>query len=322
MSKSPKSNKHQARAKGKGLHPRSSHNQDYDFKALIEAYPALEEFVKPNAYGNLSVEFGKPEAIRALNRALLKSFYKVGGWKLPEGALCPPIPGRADYIHYIAEMLGIPKPTSKTKKALPKLKMLDIGTGSSGIYCLLAAQIYGWHCVGSDINPVAITNVEKIASKNPDLKPLLNFRKQSNKDRIFGGVVLKGEQFDISICNPPFHPSKEAAEKGSLRKETNLARNRGEKISRYKPKGGPTLNFGGLDQELWYSGGEYVFLRKMIKESKEYANQITWFTSLVSKNENVEPLLDMAEGIGATDCREIEMATGNKVTRVIAWTFS
>jgi len=59
----------------------------------------------------------------------------------------------------------------------------------------------------------------------------------------------------------------------------------------------------------------------MIKESKQFASQIRWFTSLVSKTENVKPLSKLANKAGATQVKVIEMTHGKKQARVLVWTF-
>jgi 23S rRNA (adenine1618-N6)-methyltransferase len=41
-----------------------------------------------------------------LNKAILKAFYKIEYWDIPLHYLCPPIPGRADYLHYTADLLA------------------------------------------------------------------------------------------------------------------------------------------------------------------------------------------------------------------------
>jgi len=88
------------------LHPRSKHINRYDFKKLIEGFPELESFVKPNKFGDESIDFSDPKAVICLNKALLKHHYGIEHWLIPEGYLCPPIPGRADYIHHIADLLS------------------------------------------------------------------------------------------------------------------------------------------------------------------------------------------------------------------------
>ncbi|MGL1933276.1 MAG: 23S rRNA (adenine(1618)-N(6))-methyltransferase RlmF [Desulfotalea sp.] len=330
MSTRDRSNKNQAKPNSKGLHPRNLHNQDYDFPSLVKSYSPLAPYVKKNAYGNISIEFADPLAVKALNTALLKRYYNIVDWDIPEGALCPPIPGRVDYIHYVADLLGLGEPVANMNRTQPKITLLDIGTGANGIYPLLACQIYGWHCVGSDINTQSLDNVSSIIANNPSLKDCFILRRQDDKNNIFEGVIQEGEFFDISVCNPPFHASRDEAIKGSRRKLNNLSRNRSEQTAEHVTKNvatkkstssSPTLNFGGLDAELWCNGGERLFLKKMIKESLVFSSQCRWFTSLVSKSDNVKPAKKLIQKLGASDIKEIEMAQGNKITRILAWTF-
>lgn len=308
-----RSEKSRAKPVRKGLHPKNLHNQGYDFPALVKSHPALVPYVKPNAYGELSIDFADPLAVKTLNAALLNRYYDIVDWDIPEGALCPPIPGRADYIHYMADLfeLGL-------GREQPSIKLLDIGTGANGIYPLLACQIYGWQCVGSDINTQSLENVATIITNNPTLKDRFTLRTQHDKNHIFEGIIQPGEFFDVSVCNPPFHASLDEALKGSQLKLNNLARSRGEQNAKTQS---PTLNFGGMGAELWCKGGEQLFLKKLIRESQVYSTQCRWFTSLVSKTDNVKPAKKLISKLGAVDIREIEMKQGNKITRVLAWTF-
>jgi len=317
-------NSKQTNPRHKGLHPRNSHQAGYDFPALVSSYPALSPYVKTNDYGTLSIDFANPLAVKALNTALLKYHYNIVDWDIPEGALCPPIPGRVDYIHYIAELLGIDDTTANSSSTKSNITLLDIGTGANGIYPLLACKIYGWQCVGSDINKQSLDNVAAVIASNSTLKNTFKLRFQPDKNHIFNGIIQAGEYFDVTVCNPPFHASLEEAIKGSQRKVDNLARNRGEQVNTTrgrKNSESPTLNFGGLEAELWCNGGEKLFLKKMIKESQDFATQCRWFTSLISKTDNVKPATKLLRKLGATDIREIEMAQGNKITRILAWTF-
>ena len=158
------------------LHPRNLHQQGYDFPALVKSYPLLASYVKPNAYGNLSIDFANPMAVKVLEKA------------------------------------------------------------------------------------------------------------------------LKASQLKLS----------------------NLERNRGEKKTNSQPS---KLNFGGLEAELWCKGGEQLFLKKLIKESRVFSEQCHWFTSLVSKSYNIKPSIKLIKKLGATDSRVIEMKQGNKISRILAWTF-
>ncbi|MGP9766775.1 23S rRNA (adenine(1618)-N(6))-methyltransferase RlmF [Halomonas sp. AOP13-D3-9] len=311
MNNHPQSEKSNTKPVRKGLHPKNLHNQGYDFPALVKNHPALASHVKPNAHGALSIDFADPQAVKTLNAALLNRYYNIVDWDIPEGALCPPIPGRADYIHYMADLIGL-------GHEQPSIKLLDIGTGANGIYPLLACQIYGWQCVGSDINPQSLENVATIITHNPTLKDRFTLRTQHDKNHIFEGIIQPGEFFDVSVCNPPFHTSLDEALKGNQRKLNNLARSRDEQKAKTKS---PSLNFGGLGAELWCKGGEQLFLKKLIRESQAYSTQCRWFSSLVSKADNVKPAKKLIRKLGAVDVREIEMKQGNKITRILAWTF-
>ena len=109
-----------------------------------------------------------------------------------------------------------------------------------------------------------------------------------------------------------------------LWKVANLNKNREKRAggsSEVLPGSDTVLNFGGQNSELWCKGGEIRFLRKMLKESKKFAQQCQWFTSLVSKSENVKPVLKILTKLEAVEVKEIEMKQGNKVTRIVAWRF-
>lgn len=293
------------------LHPRNKHRRRYDFQQLISSQPELHEFVFLNPYGDQSIDFSNPAAVRMLNKALLKHFYQIAYWDIPRDYLCPPIPGRADYIHYIADLLA-----ESANGKVPNgkfVKGFDIGVGANCVYPIIGHQEYGWSFVGCDIDPLAVKSAKAIAAANPVLSSGLSIRQQQNKQHIFTGIIKPGERYDFTICNPPFHSSAEEARQGAHKKIQNLGKKKGQP---------PVLNFGGIDTELWYDGGEAAFLRNMIMESKIFETQCLWFTSLVSKSHNLPYIYTMLnEGVKAAQVRTIEMAQGQKISRFVAWSF-
>lgn len=295
----------------KGLHPKNLHKRGYDFAALSLTSPHLTSYLRVNAHQNVSIDFADPAAVKALNSALLQHHYGIAGWDIPKGFLCPPIPGRVDYLHYVADLLAV-----RAQQDTP-VRLLDIGTGANGVYALLAIKVYGWQCTASDIDPLAIENVAHVAQANPEVLASLDLRLQTDRSHIFEGIIRAGEHYDVSVCNPPFHASQEEAMKGSQRKLDQLAgAGRADAL-----QGPPRLNFGGQKAELWCNGGEIRFLRKMLKESKTFASQCRWFTTLVSKSENLRPSMKLLRKLEAVEVREIEMKQGNKITRILAWRF-
>jgi 23S rRNA (adenine1618-N6)-methyltransferase len=293
-----------------GLHPRNKHRERYNFGELIKSCPELAPFVRVNDYQDESVDFSDPRAVMMLNKALLKHFYGIVYWEIPKGYLCPPIPGRADYIHHIAGLLG-----SSNLGVIPmggQVKCLDIGTGANCIYPIIGHQEYGWSFVGSDIDPVAIKSATEIIEMNASLTGNVELRLQPDSNDIFDGIIRNEEHFDLTICNPPFHASFEEAQSGTLRKLSNLNRKR---ISK------PTLNFGGKNRELWCEGGEEKFVQKMISQSKLLPTSCFWFSTLISKQSHLNNAYTALKKAEAIEIKTLPMSQGNKTSRIVAWTF-
>ncbi|WP_346856832.1 23S rRNA (adenine(1618)-N(6))-methyltransferase RlmF [uncultured Draconibacterium sp.] len=290
------------------LHPRNKHRDRYNFEVLCKDYPALAPFVIRNKYNNESINFFDPQAVKALNSALLKHFYSIQYWDIPDGYLCPPIPGRADYIHTLADLLR----DNETNFADTNIKCLDIGVGANCIYPIIGYKEYGWAFVGSDVDKQAINSARQIVDRNPDLKDHIEIRLQTNSGSIFNGIINQDEKFQFTLCNPPFHSSAGEARKGTLRKLSNL---KGTKTRKAK------LNFGGQNNELWCEGGEKLFVRKMIEESVQFANSCVWFTTLVSKETNLPGIYNTLKKVKAKQIKTLNMGQGNKKSRIVAWSF-
>ncbi|MFK5923658.1 MAG: 23S rRNA (adenine(1618)-N(6))-methyltransferase RlmF [Verrucomicrobiota bacterium] len=294
------------------LHPRNPHQGRYDLPALVEVVPELSAYVRLNPSGDPTIDFSNPAAVLCLNQAILAHTYKVKHWVIPAGYLCPPIPGRADTIHYAADLLA-----ESNSGEVPKgrgVRVLDIGTGANCIYPIIGSQSYGWKFDATDIDPVSVKAARLIVESNPCLNNLVKVVEQKKPGSIFENIIHKGDHFDLTLCNPPFHTSPEAAQAGSQRKIRNL--NKG-KVA----KGTAPLNFGGQKAELWCPGGEVAFITKMIRESVKFATQVEWFTSLVSKGENLRVLKNVMTQCGVTQMREIPMSQGKKISRLLAWQF-
>ena len=292
------------------LHPRNKHRERYNFKELISSCPELAPFVCLNKYNDESIDFSKAEAVLLLNKALLKHFYGIEHWNIPSGYLCPPIPGRADYIHYIADLLA--SCNHGIISTGNQVKCLDIGVGASCIYPIIGNKEYGWSFVGSDIEPNAIKSASEIIEINASLKGNIELRLQPNSIDIFRGIIHNDEHFDLTICNPPFHSSFEEAQLGSLRKLSNL---------NHKLITKPTLNFGGQNNELWCDGGEEKFVQKMISQSKQISSSCFWFSTLISKQSHLKSVYIALQTAEAIEIKTIPMCQGNKTSRIVAWTY-
>lgn len=307
------------------LHPRNPHQGRYDFDALVKSCPDLSAFIKPNPKGDNTIDFADAKAVFCLNKALLAHFYEVHQWLLPEGYLVPPIPGRADMIHYLADLLADGEPVEVDSTKGKKVKVLDIGTGANCIYPIIGSQSYDWQFVATDVDSVSIDVAKLIVEANPVLKNRIKLVLQNDSKLIFSGVIKPGEHFDLTLCNPPFHASIEEAQAANSRKVKNLAFSKDKGKDKGRGIGVPSVqnnNFGGQKSELWYPGGELRFLTLMAEQSVEFGSQVGWFSSLMSKSENVPLIQKQLKYLGAVDVRVIPMAQGQKISRIIAWRFA
>lgn len=292
------------------LHPRNQHRERYDFKLLMAKCADLKPLVVTNKYGDDTVDFSNPEAVRVLNKALLMQYYNVSKWDIPKGYLCPPVPGRADYIHNAADLLA-----QKNFGKVPvgsDIICLDIGVGASCIYPIIGVREYGWSFIGSDIDKKSLASAQKIIDANTHLQDKVKLHLQPNEGDILKNIIQQGESIDIVICNPPFHASAEEAATGSIRKIKNLTQNKNATME---------LNFGGQSHELWCEGGEEAFVKELIIESKQYRDVCFWFTTLISKQSNLKRAIQALEKAGVQESRTIAMGQGHKASRILAWTY-
>ncbi|MDC1022254.1 RlmF-related methyltransferase [Schleiferiaceae bacterium] len=248
------------------MHQKNPFNTNYNFNQLINAVPELKECIVLGKFSRKSIDFSNSKAVYLLNKSLLKWRFNLN-WSLKEGHLCPAVPGRLDYLLNVQDL--IPQIEGR------RIKMLDLGTGASLIYPLLATAAFNWECVGTEIDKEAITYAKGLIRMNSNMRGT-KVRRQEFKSQLLKGIMQKDDQFDVLVCNPPFYKTKSEAFAANAKKNKNLHGN--EKVAH---------NFGGSPNELWYKGGEEAFLKKLASESAEYKNQILWFTSLVSKKENL-----------------------------------
>lgn len=283
-----------------GLHPRNKHKNGYNFDVLTKHNKNIASLITKNDYGTVTIDFSDPKAVKELNVTLLEVHYGIQKWNFPDENLCPPIPGRVDYIHYVSDLLAESSITDK-------ITILDIGTGATCIYPLLGAKEYDWNFVATDIDLDSLHIAQDIITDNNfDAKIIL--RQQFDEANILKGIIEKGDSFSAVICNPPFYKSETEAKGANARKSRNLGTN-------------AVRNFAGNNNELWYPGGEKAFLHNYLYQSSLYKDTSVWFTSLVSKKETIKSLQKSGEKLKVKEMEVIPMHQGNKVTRIVAWRF-
>ena len=288
------------------MHPKNPHQGHYDFAALIAQTPALAGYVRQTPRGDRSIDFADPMAVRVLNQALLRTHYGVRHWDLPQGYLCPPVPGRADYLYGMAELIAQDAGTGSSQ-----ISAWDVGMGANCIYPLVGWAAFGWQFVGSDIDSAALAYAQKNVDAN-GLADKISLRLQPNRGQLFAGILQANERFTLSVCNPPFHASAKDALQARKQKWAGLGIGAGSASA---------LNFGGFDHELWCTGGEASFVKRMIRESAECASQIRWFSSLIARAEHLTDLYKHLKKAGAMAVHTVNMAQGSKQSRFVAWRF-
>lgn len=281
------------------MHPNNPFTEDYNFDELCLANASLKKHVFENEYGNTTIPFANKDAVKELNKAILKHQYQLSFWEIPVQNLCPPIPGRLDYLLHVADLLADQK----------EVHLLDIGTGANLIYPILGTCHFKWNCTASEVANDSIENAQKIIDNNPALSNI-NLRKQQFKNSILEHIIQPNDFFEVVVCNPPFFKnSMDAAEKNK-RKNKNLNLNEKDQ-----------LNFGGKSNELWYKGGEEAFIKKMAEESALFKTQVGWFTSLVSQKEHLKNIKRAINKTQPTEVKIVDMQQGNKQSRFVAWRF-
>jgi 23S rRNA (adenine1618-N6)-methyltransferase len=256
-----------------------------------------------NSFQTDTIDFANPKAVKALNKALLFAYYNIRYWEFPDENLCPPIPGRVDYIHHLATLLnefGIKENAT----------VLDIGTGATCIYPLLGTTIYNWKFLASDVDKQSLENAQLIIDKN-ELSDKIRLIFQADTSHILKGIIPSSEKISASMSNPPFFKSEAEALKATTRKLKGLGKQTDSMLR----------NFSGTSHELWYPGGEKAFLHTYLYESSFYKEQCFWFSTLVSNKDHVRAMKVSLKKLGATEVKVIPMSQGNKISRMVAWTF-
>ncbi len=281
------------------MHTNNPFQEDYNFDILTPINPKLESYVFVNKYGNKTLNFADKKAVKELNKALLQQHYQLQFWDIPKNNLCPPIPGRLDYLLHANDLL----------ESSNEISLLDIGTGANLIYPILGTCHFNWKCTASEVDKDSVNNAECIVKQNKNLSSI-ELRQQPFKSHILKHVILPNDYFDLVVCNPPFFKNSFDADQKNKRKVKNLKLDTDE-----------TLNFGGQSNELWYKGGEETFVKKMAEESAYFKSQVGWFTSLISQKEHLKNIKRAINKTKPKEVRIVNMEQGNKKSRFIAWRY-
>ncbi|CAN7136578.1 unnamed protein product [Brassica rapa subsp. narinosa] len=289
---------------GSTAHPRNKYSDNPpDFASLASLYPSFKPFVFFSGGSRPRIDWTDYNATRELTRVLLLHDHGLSWW-IPDGQLCPTVPNRSNYIHWINDLLS--SQIIPSSRGNNKVKGFDIGTGANCIYPLLGASLFGWSFVGSDITDVALEWAEKNVQSNPHVSDLIEIRHSriipseddDNKSyMVLVGLVKESETFDFCMCNPPFF---ETFEEAGLNPKTSC---------------------GGTHEEMVCVGGEQAFVSRIIQDSAVLRERFRWYTSMLGKKANLKLLISKLWEVGVTVVKTTEFVQGQTSRWGLAWSF-
>ncbi|CDR97394.1 Ribosomal RNA large subunit methyltransferase F [Babesia bigemina] len=337
------------------MHHRSRHTNRDDFIALSRVFPVLKQHLVANSKWKSSMskhlmyhyDFSHPDAVYHLSRAILKITYGLNFY-LPCGCrngacdpflrvesgeddcdtylddsecidvqryLAPCIPGRANYVHYAADLLHVshnlpdpppegtdppfPDSSNISFEDIPRgqgVKVLDVGTGANCIYPLLGCSEYGWSFIASETNLEALTLAKHNLRLN-GMTGIVDLRHQKEPLRMFTGALQPNEFVHLTMCNPPFHASLDQTNMNprvsTCGTTSELTFQHGD-VTTFSIDGVDLHNLQkvrfGVTGQVNYTfssdpaeQGELAFVEIMLVESRFFVHNVLWFTSLVAR---------------------------------------
>ncbi|KAF8410436.1 hypothetical protein HHK36_002965 [Tetracentron sinense] len=341
------SKKKKRRVERPSIHPRNRYSENPpDFRLLASLYPSFEPFVFYSRDGRPRIDWTDFNATRELTRVLLHHDHGLKWW-IPDGQLCPTVPNRSNYIHWIEDLLSS-EIIGKTNNEGDKVRGFDIGTGANCIYPLLGASLLGWSFVGSDVTNVALEWAEINVNNNPHISKLIEIRKACDT----GETVLREE---ISNRESDFRETKPGL--GEIRDEEadSLPSNSVDVLSNVKKGYGgqsiligvvkdgekfdfcmcnppffesmeeaglnPKTSCGGTFEEMVCPGGEEAFITRIIEDSVVLKQSFRWYTSMVGRKLNLKVLVAKLREVGVTIVKTTEFVQGQTCRWGLAWSF-
>ncbi|KAL3814037.1 hypothetical protein ACJIZ3_015305 [Penstemon smallii] len=326
------------------IHPRNKYSDNPpDFGLLASLYPSFEPFVFYSHDGRPKIDWTDFNATRELTRVLLLHDHGLNWW-IPDGQLCPTVPNRSNYIHWIEDLLASDVvPCSRADGDVAK--GFDIGTGANCIYPLLGASLLGWKFVGSDVTDVAMEWANQNVRSNPQISEMIEIRRVDCEDNDLDSQELQNRQQSNSEGMGSSNntendngPSSVLQSVSSVKKSYN-----GPPILLGVVKDGENFDFcmcnppffetmdaaglnpktscGGTPDEMVCSGGEHAFITRIIEDSVKLKATFRWYTSMVGRKLNLNNLVSRLWNVGATIVKTTEFVQGKTSRWGLAWSF-
>ncbi|KAG2378095.1 hypothetical protein C9374_008717 [Naegleria lovaniensis] len=280
-------------------------NTTPNFLQLAKEYPFFAQYV--NEQGSL--DWKNAEAVMNLTKVLLKHDFDIE-WSLPLDHLCPPVTNRANYIHWLNDLLELEKSNETTMSTITTSTELDrpivgidVGTGASCIYPLLGHKMYQWKFIATDISEESLKIAHENIMKNNESfqqSVYLVHVDESSQD-ILKNILSNIESMphekpswlrqltrvDFTMCNPPFFDEDEPVNRN------------------------PKNDCRGNSNEMVTVGGEETFVKRMIEDSvflmtHKHSMSIfenCWFSSMLGKKKTLQPLKEYIAQLNANEMK-------------------
>uniref|UniRef100_A0AAV1TYH4 U6 small nuclear RNA (adenine-(43)-N(6))-methyltransferase n=1 Tax=Peronospora matthiolae TaxID=2874970 RepID=A0AAV1TYH4_9STRA len=280
-----------------------------DFYALGQQYAEFRHYLRnvDDVNCRASLAWDDPFAVRELTKTLLLHDFGLH-WEIPINRLCPPLPNRLNYLHWIEDLLrqadwskfvGQEQDLKTTAVNEEIVSGIDVGTGANCIYALLGATMNKWRFIATEIDAESFACAKENVSRN-HLEAFITV-KRTHTNRLLA-EPLEGEplghKFHFVMCNPPFFDNMDEA-------DTN-----------------PESSCMGSTNEMVFPGGEVAFIGRMIADSKDLQNRVLWFTSMVGRKASLRKLLALLRETKVRSTRTTEFFQGRTKRWGIAWTFA
>ncbi|GAB7342360.1 hypothetical protein MBLNU457_g0578t3 [Dothideomycetes sp. NU457] len=278
------------------------YEEEIDFEALALVDP---EFAKLYRDSGNRIDFQDPNALQQLTKSLLKRDFDLS-LTLPPDRLCPPVPVRYNYIYWIQRLI---ESTSSESQSLvdseQRVTGLDIGTGASSIYALLACRTRpSWTMYASDIDSHSISFARNNVELN-NLASRITIYHSSDKTALIPLEDLGVDRLDFVLCNPPFYSSL------AEMTESNNAKSRP-----------PSATCTGSENEMICPGGDIGFVSRILDESLLLRGKVQWYTSMLGKLSSVHALVAKLKENNIDNYAVTSLRAGKKTRRwAVGWSF-
>ena len=222
------------------MHPRNPYSAPIGIAELARQFPDVcDHVISRSANGHIVYDWNAPGATYAVTRALLKRDFALD-WQQPPQFLCPPVPGRLNYLLWVEDLV------LQDAAAATSVCVADIGTGASAIFPLIGARRFGWSFIALDSSADALEHARANVDRNC-LQHLVSLRLVPHDGNIADALALH-PSITHTMCNPPFFSSSSS----SAWRQRAHAGGGGALASRWRvPPWSPSCTLKGASWSSW-----------------------------------------------------------------------